>query len=82
MSEVRHQVRTYGGIVFFLLYQAHKYVLMLWYCNSEAPESTPCPTLTTHPASLKASESTPSWYWIHTKLLYMCVGDSVHRECS
>jgi hypothetical protein len=30
----RSDTEFYGGIVFFLLYQARKYVLTSWYCNS------------------------------------------------
>jgi hypothetical protein len=40
--------------------------------NAEAPESTPCPTLTTHPASLKALPLVLDTY----EPLYVCVGYS------
>jgi len=41
------------------------------------PESTPSCTLTKHQCPLKHNFCP----WIHTKLQYICVGDSVHREC-
>ena len=38
----RSVTEFYGGIVFFPLYQARKYVLTSWYCNSEIHSF--CPT--------------------------------------
>jgi hypothetical protein len=42
ITNPRSDTKFYGGIVFFLLYQARKYVLMSWYCNSFIPSL--CPT--------------------------------------
>jgi len=36
-SSPRSVTEFYGGIVFFPLYQARKYVLTSWYCNSFCP---------------------------------------------
>jgi hypothetical protein len=63
------------GGMFSVFFSTHRHSKLLW-CTG-TPESTPSCTLTKH------------WYplqhnfcpWIHKKLQYVCVGDSVYREC-